>query len=144
MSVHFLETSLSKATWKSGVVPCPASDPQAVCCLLVLGWGRSHLPEDGTGSPWSTWENRCILTHPSCLCSSALVKALPQSCRLLVYQNHKDSFFSTWPEPKSQRYTPLPTITSAAHAWWFFACNCTKKPPFNFFFPFLQYFTPSS
>lgn len=33
MSVHLLETSLSKVTLKSGVMHRPASDPQAVCCL---------------------------------------------------------------------------------------------------------------
>lgn len=63
-------------------------------------------------------EDRCIRTHPSCSCSSALVKALPQSCRLLVCQDHKGSFVPTWPEPGSQRYTPLPTLTSAARACW--------------------------
>lgn len=48
---------------------------QSAACLLELGWERSLLPEDGTGSPWSTEWEQVHRPHPGSLCSSAWGKA---------------------------------------------------------------------
>ena len=116
MLVHLLETSLSKATLKSGVMHWPASNPQAVCCLPAgARWGKVSF---ATRWHWFSMELHVgtgasppvPAAHAPQLGLKPFPKALPPGdpAASWLIGNTKAALSPIWPKPRSWRFTSLP------------------------------------